>query len=148
MDRDRRPPAWPAGVFVVGSLTLLAAVILTLSSERGLWKRHYRLVTYFDNVQGLIPGAPIRLAGKDVGTVENVLFSELDAERPPVQVDLLVEQSVQAPHPRELAWPRSRPSGCWGTSTWRSPWGHGMPRCCREPRGRCLPRVRSTSMAW
>jgi phospholipid/cholesterol/gamma-HCH transport system substrate-binding protein len=60
-----------------------------------LWTSQYRLVTYFDNVQGLVPGAPIRLAGKDVGTVKNVLFSELDAERPPVQVDLLIEESVQ-----------------------------------------------------
>jgi phospholipid/cholesterol/gamma-HCH transport system substrate-binding protein len=94
MDRDRRA-SLAVGVFVVASLSLLAAVILTLSSERGLWKRHYRLVTYFDNVQGLIPGAPIRLAGKDVGTVEDVLFSELGGERPPVQVDLLVDQAVQ-----------------------------------------------------
>jgi phospholipid/cholesterol/gamma-HCH transport system substrate-binding protein len=94
MDRDRRA-SLVVGVFVVGSIALLAGVILTLSSERGLWKRHYRLVTYFDNVQGLIPGAPIRLAGKDVGTVEHVRFSALEAERLPVQVDLLVEQSVQ-----------------------------------------------------
>ena len=94
MDRDRRA-SLAAGVFVVASLGLLAAVILTLSSERGFWKPHYRLVTYFDNVQGLIPGAPIRLAGKDVGTVEKVLFSELGTERPPVRVDLLVEEAEQ-----------------------------------------------------
>ncbi|NIW63442.1 MAG: hypothetical protein GWN23_06500, partial [Gemmatimonadetes bacterium] len=47
MDRDRRLSLW-VGLFVVGSISLLAAVILTLSSERGLWKQHYPLVTYFD----------------------------------------------------------------------------------------------------
>ncbi|MEN8181016.1 MAG: MlaD family protein [Myxococcota bacterium] len=94
MDRDRRL-SLVVGAFVVGSVTLLAGVILTLSSERGLWKRHYRLVTYFENVQGLIQGAPVRLAGKDVGVVESVSFSEVVGEGPPVQVGLLVEQSVQ-----------------------------------------------------
>ena len=85
MDRDRRA-SLAVGVFVMASLGVLAAVILTLSSERGLWKPHYRLVTYFDNVQGLIPGAPIRLAGKDVGTVESVRFSELSGGTPPVWI--------------------------------------------------------------
>ncbi|NIW63443.1 MAG: MCE family protein, partial [Gemmatimonadetes bacterium] len=37
----------------------------------------------------------VRLAGKDVGTVEHVVFSSFAGHRPPVQVDMLVEESVK-----------------------------------------------------
>lgn len=95
MDRDRRLSLL-VGAFVVASITLLAAVILQLSAERGgLWTRNYPLVAYFENVQGLIPGAPVRLVGKDVGIVTDVRFSELAERRAPVQVDLRIEESVQ-----------------------------------------------------
>jgi phospholipid/cholesterol/gamma-HCH transport system substrate-binding protein len=83
------------GAFVVGTLGVLAAAILSLSSERGFWTPRYRLVSHFDNVQGLIEGAPVRLAGKDVGTVEFVTFAALGRDRPPVRVVLLIESAVR-----------------------------------------------------
>lgn len=94
MERDRSL-SLVVGAFVVASLVLLAGIILSLSSERGLFRPQYRLVTYFDNVQGLIEGAPVRLAGKDVGTVEFVSFAALGEERPPVRVTLLIEEAVR-----------------------------------------------------
>ena len=94
MDRDRRL-SLVVGAFVVGILGLLAAAILSLSAERGIWTARYRLVTYFANVQGLIEGAPVRLAGKDVGTVEFITFAPLGEDRPPVRVVLLVDEGVQ-----------------------------------------------------
>jgi len=94
MDRDRRL-SLVVGAFVVGILGLLAAAILSLSAERGFWIARYRLVTYFANVQGLIEGAPVRLAGKDVGTVEFISFAALGEERPPMRVVLLVDEGVQ-----------------------------------------------------
>jgi phospholipid/cholesterol/gamma-HCH transport system substrate-binding protein len=94
MDRDRRL-SLVVGAFVVGILGVLAAAILSLSAERGIWTSRYRLVTYFTNVQGLIEGAPVRLAGKDVGSVEFISFAALGEERPPVRVVLLVDEGVQ-----------------------------------------------------
>lgn len=94
MDRDRRLSLW-VGFFVVASLALLAVIVLSLSSERGLWRPRYRLLAHFENVQGLIEGAPVRLAGKDVGVVESVTFAALGEERPPVRVGLLVETAVR-----------------------------------------------------
>jgi phospholipid/cholesterol/gamma-HCH transport system substrate-binding protein len=83
------------GAFVMGILGLLAAAILSLSQERGFWIARYRLLTYFDNVQGLIEGAPVRLAGKDIGTVESVSFDPASTGGPPVRVVLFVDKGVQ-----------------------------------------------------
>jgi phospholipid/cholesterol/gamma-HCH transport system substrate-binding protein len=94
MDRDRRL-SLVVGAFVVGILGILAAAVLSLSAERGIWTARYRLVTYFANVQGLIEGAPVRLAGKDVGSVEFISFAALGEDRPPVRVVLLVDEGVQ-----------------------------------------------------
>lgn len=94
MERDRRL-SLVVGIFVLGTAAVFAAAILSLSAERGFWTPRYRLVTYFDNVQGLIDGAPVRLAGKDVGTIESVSFGPLGEERPPVRVVLQVDRGVK-----------------------------------------------------
>ncbi len=94
MNRDRRISI-AVGLFVMGCLALLAYAVLSLSEQRGLWAPRYRLIAYFSDVQGLIAGAPVRLAGKDVGTVEGVRFAELGAATPPIVVELSVDQEAQ-----------------------------------------------------
>lgn len=84
------------GVFVVATLVLAGAALVSLGQGSGFLQPRYRLVTYFDNVQGLVGGAPVRLAGKDVGTVEFVTFAPLGAEVAPVRVVLQVERRVQS----------------------------------------------------
>lgn len=93
---DRRRLALVVGLFVIAALGFAAASLLTLGSRSGLLADHYRLVTYFDNVQGLVAGAPVRLAGKDVGTVEFVTFAPLEAELPAVRVVLRVNEDVRS----------------------------------------------------
>jgi phospholipid/cholesterol/gamma-HCH transport system substrate-binding protein len=83
------------GLFALGALVLLAASILTLTSNRGPWIPRYTLVAYFGNVQGLIEGAPVRLAGKDVGIVEGVAFGAFGDAKPPIQVSMRVDTSVR-----------------------------------------------------
>lgn len=80
---------------MLGILAVFAGVILSLSAERGFWKPRYQLVAYFDNVQGLIEGAPVRLSGKDVGIVEAVAFGAWGSDRPPIRVTLQIDRSVQ-----------------------------------------------------
>lgn len=93
---ERRRLALIVGLFVLVALGFAAASVFTLGSRSGLLADHYRLVTYFDNVQGLVAGAPVRLAGKDVGTVEFVTFAPLQADLPSVRVVLRVNQDVQS----------------------------------------------------
>jgi phospholipid/cholesterol/gamma-HCH transport system substrate-binding protein len=92
---DSRRLSLIVGAFVVATLAVIGFVLLSLGSGSGLLRPRYRLVTYFENVQGLVAGAPVRLVGKDVGTVEFVTFAPLEGERPPVRVVLRVDASVQ-----------------------------------------------------
>lgn len=94
MDRDRRLSLTVGGL-VLASVGALALVILSLSSQEGVWRPRYRLVAYFDNVQGLISSAPVWLAGKHVGRVESVVFGMPEAGRPAVQVVLQIDRGVQ-----------------------------------------------------
>jgi phospholipid/cholesterol/gamma-HCH transport system substrate-binding protein len=94
MDRDRRLSV-VVGLFALGALVLFGASILTLTSNRGPWIPRYSLVAYFGNVQGLIEGAPVRLAGKDVGIVEGVTFGAFGDAKPPIQVSMRVDTSVR-----------------------------------------------------
>lgn len=94
MDRDRRLSLTVGGL-VVASLVAFAVAILSLSSQTGVWTPHYRLVGYFDNVGGLIGGAPVWLAGKLVGGVESVAFDTTAKGRPMVKVAMQVEEAVQ-----------------------------------------------------
>lgn len=82
------------GGFVALSLCLLVAAILLLSSERGIFRDRYRLVARFDNVQGLLGGAPVWLAGKEVGRVESVRFDRLGVT-PPVIVVVKIDSDIR-----------------------------------------------------
>jgi phospholipid/cholesterol/gamma-HCH transport system substrate-binding protein len=82
------------GGFVALSLALLVASILLLSSERGIFTERYRVVARFDNVQGLLGGAPVWLAGKEVGRVETVRFDRLGVT-PPIIVVLKIDADVR-----------------------------------------------------
>ena len=68
--------------------------ILSLTSEKGLFVERYRIVGEFDNVQGLLPGAPVWLAGKEIGRVDDVSFTALGSEHP-ILVELAIDVDVQ-----------------------------------------------------
>jgi phospholipid/cholesterol/gamma-HCH transport system substrate-binding protein len=93
MDGNRRL-SLVVGVFVLISVGAAAVAILSLSSQQGVWKDRYKLVGYFDNVQGLIPNAPVWLAGKQVGRVESVDFEDRGSGKPAVRVVLQVDRGV------------------------------------------------------
>jgi phospholipid/cholesterol/gamma-HCH transport system substrate-binding protein len=94
MDRDRRL-SLTVGGFAILSLGVLAAAILSLSAEQGLFSARYRLVAYFDNVQGLVSGAAVRLAGTQVGQVAGVDLSLRPSGEPAVRVTMNVDEDVR-----------------------------------------------------
>jgi phospholipid/cholesterol/gamma-HCH transport system substrate-binding protein len=94
MERDRRL-SLTVGAFALVSLAALAFAILSLSTRSGVFQPRYRLVAYFDNVQGLIGGAPVWLAGRPVGRVESVRFGARPDGTPALQVMLQVDREVQ-----------------------------------------------------
>ena len=63
----------------IGIVSLFALVITTffiflLSGEGGFFWERYAIKAVFPNVAGLKPGAPVRVAGVEVGSVEDVQF--------------------------------------------------------------------------
>ncbi len=83
------------GAFVLAALAALALTILSLSSQQGVFRDRYRLVAYFENVQGLIANAPVWLAGRQVGRVESIRFSARGTGRPALRVMLHIDRDVQ-----------------------------------------------------
>jgi len=68
------------GIMSVAAVTLAVIVIFMISGEGGFWWQRYRLKARFDNVAGLKAGAPVRVAGVEVGSVKQVGFNGGDVE--------------------------------------------------------------------
>ena len=60
------------GVLMIAALVIAAITIFLLTGTRGFFWQQYSLKTRFPNVAGLQPGSPVRLAGVDVGEVDDV----------------------------------------------------------------------------
>ncbi len=94
MDRNRRL-SLSVGAFALVTLVALAFAIVSLSTRSGAWAPRYKLVAFFDNVQGLIGGAPVWLAGRPVGRVESVNFGTRADGRAGLQVMLQIDRDVK-----------------------------------------------------
>jgi phospholipid/cholesterol/gamma-HCH transport system substrate-binding protein len=89
------------GIIAVAALALAAMLILAVGGGAGgLFGGRYELKTRFANVQGLKSGAVVRVAGVEVGKVEEVAFSGSEVEvRMQVNDDMkprITSQSVAA----------------------------------------------------
>lgn len=81
----------------IGLLVTFAIAIVLYSSFGGggvsIFEPKREVVAYFRDVNGLVKGAPVRLAGVEVGTVNSVKFVNLDVNRR-LEVRLSVKESV------------------------------------------------------
>ncbi len=62
------------GLLTLVALAIASALIFALSGEGGFFWQRYSLKTVFTDVAGLKPGAPVRVAGVEVGAVTAVDF--------------------------------------------------------------------------
>jgi phospholipid/cholesterol/gamma-HCH transport system substrate-binding protein len=63
------------GVVSVVAIVLSLVMIFLLTGAGGFFWQRYSIKTVFGNVAGLNPGAPVRLAGVEVGSVADVVFA-------------------------------------------------------------------------
>src|SRR3954463_7860457 len=63
------------GVLTIFALIVLAVTIFLLTGGKGFFWQRYHLKTRFSNVAGLTPGSPVRVAGKEVGSITAVEFA-------------------------------------------------------------------------
>jgi phospholipid/cholesterol/gamma-HCH transport system substrate-binding protein len=62
------------GILATFSVVMATVMIFLLSGEGGFFWQRYSLKTMFPNIAGLKPGAPVRVAGVEVGSVRDVQF--------------------------------------------------------------------------
>src|SRR6266511_2588168 len=60
------------GVFIVGTLAILAAGVFLIGDRQFLFSSTYQIKTTFKNVTGLNPGAEVRVGGIHNGTVKQI----------------------------------------------------------------------------
>jgi phospholipid/cholesterol/gamma-HCH transport system substrate-binding protein len=62
------------GIVSLVALALAVIMIFLVSGEGGMFWQRYSLKTVFDNIAGLKEGAPVRVAGAEVGSVTGLEF--------------------------------------------------------------------------
>lgn len=99
--RRSRPVTWDqvrVGLFLLVALGLLALAVFLVGDTGHVFGQRYRLVTLMHSAAGLVPGAPVQVAGQSAGQVVDIEF--LDPGRRPetgeaVAVWLAVDREVQ-----------------------------------------------------
>jgi phospholipid/cholesterol/gamma-HCH transport system substrate-binding protein len=82
------------GIFVLGLLGLFIVFVLTIGSRSRIFERHYSLHAFFSNIEGLNVGAPVRLAGTSVGSVDDITFSRNLASKK-IRVTMSLDAGLQ-----------------------------------------------------
>ncbi len=80
------------GLFVLAAILCSGVVIFLLGDEKRLFESHIRVTTSFADVQGLKPGAPVRMGGIDIGSVDKVGYPA-DVNDPNLLVELTLVKS-------------------------------------------------------
>src|SRR5713226_8176874 len=73
-----RSLAWSelkVGVVTIVAIIIAVTLILMLTGGKGYFWQRYHLKARFSDVAGLKPGAPVRVAGVEVGSVKDVEFA-------------------------------------------------------------------------
>ncbi len=76
------------GLFIVGTLLILAAGVFLIGSRDSLFRSTYRLKAQFQNVSGLIDGADVRVGGIHKGTVRAIQLPHRADQKLTVLMDL------------------------------------------------------------
>jgi phospholipid/cholesterol/gamma-HCH transport system substrate-binding protein len=85
-------------VLAIGGITVVAAIGIIVAGRLG--QHRLELKSCFEDVQGLKSGAPVRLAGVDVGTVRSVR-AEPQNKNCPAEVEMILSTSYELPVPRD-----------------------------------------------
>ncbi len=84
-----------AGAFFIIGICLLHFVIFTISKDKGFGQSRFEVFVLFRNVGGLSEGAPVHMAGVNIGTVESVDFLEKPIEGRFVEVILSIQDKFR-----------------------------------------------------
>lgn len=83
------------GAFVAAALAVFIVTVFVIGRERSLFVSKIRLHTSFADINGLVVGAPVRLAGLDIGFVTKLSF-EPELEHPEARVEFAIDEKYLA----------------------------------------------------
>jgi len=84
------------GGLITAAFFLAMVAIIVISGEEGLLRRRYELRAKMDQVNGLQVGAPIWLAGVNVGAVSDIIFIPQDTSgHTRIEVRMKIKRDVQ-----------------------------------------------------
>ena len=81
------------GIFIFLGTVLLVFSIFLLGSKEKLFTSTIEVKTYFNQIEGLKPGAPVRLSGYDVGSVSNIAL--VNEESGNVEVKMRIDNDLK-----------------------------------------------------
>jgi phospholipid/cholesterol/gamma-HCH transport system substrate-binding protein len=76
MKHDARAQNLRVGLFLTAGLLLFVIAVFAIGEKGGLFEAKTKIAVFFDDISGLVEGAPVRLAGLDVGTVSKIEFPQ------------------------------------------------------------------------
>lgn len=80
MKKTKESTQIQVGAFLAIGVLLFMAAIFMLGSKSNFFQSQYELVCYFDDISGLRLGAPVQLAGINVGFIEAISFVDRKVE--------------------------------------------------------------------
>jgi phospholipid/cholesterol/gamma-HCH transport system substrate-binding protein len=80
------------GLTVLAASVILAVLIFLMSGTSGWFTRKIKIRSYFGDAQGLRIGAPVRLAGVDIGNVTGI---RIVGDRPQSPVEVMMKVSTK-----------------------------------------------------
>jgi phospholipid/cholesterol/gamma-HCH transport system substrate-binding protein len=88
--QTERQTALRVGIFMLLGIAVLTFAVIMLGSKGGLFSAKSDLYVYFGDINGLVVGAPVRLAGLDVGRVSKIEFAD-DLRKREARVELSIQ---------------------------------------------------------
>ena len=64
------------GAMIAIGLIIIFSAFFIIGGKEGIFSKRYKLFARFDNIEGLSVGAPVRLGGWKVGTVDQIQFTD------------------------------------------------------------------------
>jgi len=81
------------GIFIFFGTVLLVISIFLLGNKEKLFTSTIQIKAYFNQVEGLKPGAPVRLSGYDIGSVSSISFASDQSAR--VEVKMRIDNTLK-----------------------------------------------------